>query len=77
MCSQYHLFYVLSVSVYPNLVLINCCRREYVTLRGLFGSLEGDKSSHTLAFIGVMVVTLHVEVVELKGEREVEDIKAL
>ena len=67
---------MLSVPVYPNLVLIDCCWHEYVTPRGLFGSLEGDKSSHTLASVGVMVVTSHVEVVELKGEREVEDIGA-
>ena len=77
MCSQYHLFFVLSVPVYPNLVLIDCCRHEYVTPRGLFGFFEGNKSSHIIASVGVMVVISHVEVVELKGEREVEDIRAL
>ena len=68
---------MLSIPVYPNLVLIDYCRHEYVTFRGLFGSFEGDKSSHTLASVGVMVVMLHIEVVELKKEREVEDIGAL
>ena len=68
---------MLSVPVYPNLVLIDCCWHKYVTLRGLFGFFKGDKSSHTIASIGVMVVTSHVEVVELKGERKVEDIKGV
>ena len=67
---------MLSIPVYPNLVLIDSYWHEYVTPRGLFGSLKGDKSSHTIASVGVMVVTSHDEVVELKGERKVEDIKA-
>ena len=70
-CSQYHLFLMLSVSVYPNLILIDRCRHKYVTPRGLLGFFKGNKSSHTIASVGVMSVTSHVEVVELKGEREV------
>ena len=61
----------------PNLVLIDCCRHKYVTFRGFFGFFEGNKSSHTIASVGVMVMTSHVEVVELKGEKEVEVIRAL
>ena len=38
--------------------------------------MEGDKSSHTIASVGVIIVTSHVEVVELKGEKEVKDIGA-
>ena len=68
---------MLFVFIYPNLVLIDYCRHEYVTLRGLFGFFKGDKSSHTIASIGVMVVTSHIEVVELEEEREVEDSKTL
>ena len=77
MCSQYYLFIMLSILVYPNLVLIDCCWYKYVTPRGLFSFLEDDKSSYTIASVGVIVVTSYVEVVELKEEREVEDIKAL
>ena len=62
---------MLSVPVYPNLVLIDCCWHKYVTPRGLFGFFKDNKFSHTLASI---IVTSYVEVVELKGEREVEDI---
>ena len=74
--SQYHLFLVLSVPVYPNLVLINCCRHEYITPRGLFSFFEGNKSSHTIAFVEVIVMMSHIEVVELKEEKEVKNIKA-
>ena len=68
---------MLSVPIYPNLVLIDCYRHKYVTSRGLFGFFEGNKSSHTIASVGVMVMMVHDEVVELKGERKVEDIGAL
>ena len=64
-----------SVSVYPNLVLINCYRHKYITLRGLFGFFKGNKSSHTIAFIGAMVVTSHIEVIELKEEKKVETLR--
>ena len=74
MCSQYHLFLLLSVSVYPNLILIDCCRHKYIIPRGLFGFFEGNKSSHTIVSVGVIVITSHVKIVELKGERKVEDI---
>ena len=68
---------MLSVPIYPNLVLIDCYRHKYVIPRRLFGFLEGNKSSHTIASIGVIIVTSHIEVVELKEEREVENIGAL
>ena len=68
---------MLSVFIYLNLVLSDCCWHKYVTPRGLFGFFKGNKSSHTIVFIGVMVMTLHVEVVELKEEKEVENIKIL
>ena len=68
---------MLSVSVYPILVLIDCCRHKYVTPRGLFRFFKDNKSFHTIVSVGVIVVTSHVEVVELKGEKEVKDIKAL
>ena len=73
--SQYHLFLILSVPVCPNLVLFDCCRHKYVTPRGLFSFFKGNKSSHTIASIGVIIMTSHVKIVELKGEKEVEDIK--
>ena len=66
---------MLSVSVYPNLVLIDCCWYKYVTPRGLLGFFEDNKSSHTIASVGVIIMISHVEVGELKGERKVENIK--
>ena len=68
---------MLSVSVYPNLVLIDCYWHKYVTSRGLFGFFEGNKSSYTIASVGVIVIMSHVKIVELERERKVEDIKAL
>ena len=68
---------MLSIPIYPNVVLIDCYRHKYVTPKRLFGFFKGNKSSHTIVSVGVMVVTLHVEVVELKGKRKVEDIEAL
>ena len=68
---------MLSISIYPNLVLINCCWHKYIIPRGLFGFFEDNKSSHTIASIGVIIVTSHIKVVELKERREVEDIKIL
>ena len=75
MCSQYYLFFVLFIFKYPNLVLIDCCRHKYITPKGLFSFFKNNKSSHTLASIGVIVMTSYIEVVELKGEMEVKNIK--
>ena len=77
MCNQYHLFLVLFVPVYPNLVLIDCCWHKYITSRGLFSFFKDNKSSHTIVSVGVIVITSHVKVAELKGEKKVEDIKIL
>ena len=38
---------------------------------------KNNKFFYILASIGLIVIKLYVEVIELKGEREVEDIKII
>ena len=68
---------MLFISVYPNLILIDCYWHRYIIFRGLFKFFKNNKSSYTLVFIGVIVMTSHVKVIELKREREVKNIKIL
>ena len=66
---------MLFIFIYPNLVLINYYWHKYVTSRRLSNFFEDNKSSHTIVSVGGIVMTLHIKIVELKGERKVENIK--